>query len=103
MAIRTLDVPLHDTLPEARGWGRALGLFIRKNPLGAAGAVLAILLILAAIFADALATHNPIRTSSRVLVAPGSEFWLGTDNLGRDLWSRLVYGSRISLLSLIHI
>ena len=98
MAIRTLDVPLHDALPEAHGWGRALGLFIRKNPLGAAGALLAILLIVAAIFADVLATHNPIRTSSRVLVAPGSEFWLGTDNLGRDLWSRLVYGSRISLL-----
>ena len=98
MAIRTLDVPLPDAVPEARGWGGALWLFIRKNPLGAAGAVLAILLVLAAIFADALATHNPIRTSSRVLVAPGSEFWLGTDNLGRDLWSRLVYGSRISLL-----
>jgi peptide/nickel transport system permease protein len=98
MAIRTLDVPLPDALPEPRGWGGALWLFIRKNPLGAAGAVLAILLVLAAIFADALATHNPIRTSSRVLVAPGSEFWLGTDNLGRDLWSRLVYGSRISLL-----
>ena len=98
MAIRTLEVPLHEPLPEAHGWGRAFGLFIRKNPLGAAGALLAILLILAAIFADVLATHNPIRTSSRVLVAPGSEFWLGTDNLGRDLWSRLVYGSRISLL-----
>jgi peptide/nickel transport system permease protein len=98
MAIRTLDVPLRDALPEERGWGGALWLFVRKNPLGAAGGLLMLLLILAAVFADVLATHNPIRTSSRVLVAPGAEFWLGTDNLGRDLWSRVVYGSRISLL-----
>jgi peptide/nickel transport system permease protein len=56
-----------------------------------------IALIVTAGFADVLATHNPIRTSSRVLVAPGGDFWLGTDNLGRDLWSRVMYGARISL------
>ena len=39
-----------------------------------------------------------MRTSSRVLVAPGAEFWLGTDNLGRDLYSRVVHGARISLV-----
>jgi peptide/nickel transport system permease protein len=71
---------------------------VRKNPLGAVGAVLMIVLLVTAALAGVLATHNPVRTSSRVLMAPGSEFWLGTDNLGRDLWSRLVYGSRISLL-----
>ncbi len=98
MAIRTLDVPLRDALPEERGWGGAFWLFVKKNPLGAAGGLLILLLILAAVLGDVLATHNPIRTSNRVLVAPGAEFWLGTDNLGRDLWSRVVYGSRISLL-----
>ena len=98
MAIRTLDVPFRDTLPEERGWGGAFWLFVKKNPLGAAGGGLMLVLILAAVFADLLATHNPIRTSTRVLMAPGAEFWLGTDNLGRDLWSRVVYGSRISLL-----
>jgi peptide/nickel transport system permease protein len=98
MAIRTLDVPLRDALPGERGWGGAFWLFVKKNPLGAAGGLLILLLILAAVLGDVLATHNPIRTSNRVLVAPGAEFWLGTDNLGRDLWSRVVYGSRISLL-----
>jgi peptide/nickel transport system permease protein len=98
MAIRALDITVPNALPEERGWGGALWLFVRKNPLGAAGGLLMLLLILAAALAGVLATHNPIRTSTRVLVAPGAEFWLGTDNLGRDLWSRVVYGARISLL-----
>ena len=98
MAIRALDITVPNILPEERGWGGALWLFVRKNPLGAAGGLLILLLILAAALAGILATHNPIRTSMRVLVAPGAEFWLGTDNLGRDLWSRVVYGARISLL-----
>ena len=84
--------------PHARPWWATLGRFVRKNPLGAAGALLMLTLIVMAVFADPLATHNPVRTSNRVLVAPGAEFWLGTDNLGRDLWSRVVHGSRISLL-----
>ena len=71
---------------------------MRKNPLGAAGGLMVLLLLIAALFADAFATHNPVRTSSRVLVAPGAEFWLGTDNLGRDLYSRVLHGARISLV-----
>ena len=98
MAIRSIDVALPSTLPPERSRASRLWLFLRKNPLGGVGGVVVILLVLAAVFAEVLATHNPVRTSNRVLVGPGSEFWLGTDNLGRDLWSRLVYGSRISLL-----
>jgi peptide/nickel transport system permease protein len=92
-----IEVALPVALPRERAWRAALGLFVRKNPLGAAGGVLVIVLVLMAVFADVIATHNPVRTSMRVLVPPGSEFWLGTDNLGRDLWSRVVHGSRISL------
>jgi peptide/nickel transport system permease protein len=95
--VRTMDVALPRTLRAERAWGAALWRFVRRNPLGAAGGLLMILLVLAAVFAEALATHNPVRTSTRVLVGPGAEFWLGSDNLGRDLWSRVVYGSRISL------
>jgi peptide/nickel transport system permease protein len=98
MAIRTIEVALPERLPEPRGWGASLWLFVQRNPLGALGGFLMVLLILAAVFADVLATHNPVRTSTRVLAAPGAEAWLGTDNLGRDLWSRVVYGSRISLV-----
>jgi len=94
---RTIEIALPGTLPAGRTWAGSLWLFVRKNPLGAVGGLLMIVLILTALFAEILATHNPIRTSTRVLVAPGADFWLGTDNLGRDLWSRVVYGARISL------
>jgi peptide/nickel transport system permease protein len=96
-AVRTIGVALPGAPLAERRWTTALGRFIRKNPLGAVGGVLMIVLILTAAFADLLATHNPIRTSMRVLVPPSAEFWLGTDNLGRDLWSRVMYGARISL------
>jgi len=97
MAIRALDVSVSERLPAARGASATVWQFVRKNPLGAAGGVLMGLLILTAIFADVLATHHPVRTSTRVMVPPGAEFWLGTDNLGRDLYSRVLHGSRISL------
>ena len=98
MAINAIEVAVPDRRPAERSWGSVLWLFVRKNPLGALGGVLMLLLMVAALFADVLSTHNPVRTSARVLVPPGAEFWLGTDNLGRDLWSRVVHGSRISLL-----
>ncbi len=98
MAIRTIDVVMPETLPAAPGRRAAFGRFVRKNPLGAAGGLLMLLLLAGALFADVFATHNPVRTSMRVLAAPGAEFWLGTDNLGRDLYSRVVHGSRISLV-----
>jgi peptide/nickel transport system permease protein len=95
---RTLEVAIPRTFPAERAWGATLRRFVRKKPLGAAGGALMGLLLLGAVFAELLATHNPVRTSTHVLVPPGPEFWLGTDNLGRDLWSRLVHGSRISLV-----
>ncbi|MBI2203034.1 MAG: ABC transporter permease [Candidatus Rokubacteria bacterium] len=85
--------------PEARPRRSALWRFVRRKPLGAAGGLLMIVLALLALFAGVLATHNPVRTdSAHTLAPPSAEFWLGTDNLGRDVWSRVVHGSRISLL-----
>jgi peptide/nickel transport system permease protein len=97
-AERAITLPVPSVAPGARSWRNTLWRFARKNPLGAAGGLLMIVLLVMAAFAEPLATHNPVRTSMRVLVPPGAEFWLGTDNLGRDLWSRVVHGSRISLL-----
>ena len=96
--IPSVDLAIPDTRPRPRGPAGAFWLFVRKNPLGAAGGLMVLLLLIAALFADVFATHNPVRTSSRVLVAPGAEFWLGTDNLGRDLYSRVLHGARISLV-----
>ena len=95
--IPAFDLAIPEPSVAARSRRAALGRFVRKNPLGAVGGVLIAVMVVAALGADLLATHNPVRTSSQVLVAPGSEFWLGSDNLGRDLYSRIVHGSRISL------
>jgi len=77
---------------------RSIGRFLRQRPLGAAGGVIVLLMILIAVFADFLATKDPSRTHpAQTLAPPGQAFWLGTDNLGRDIYSRIVYGTRLSL------
>jgi ABC-type dipeptide/oligopeptide/nickel transport system permease subunit len=52
-----------------------------------------------AIWPGAFATHDPNKLNSAVLAPPSREFLLGTDDLGRDIWSRLVYGSRIAMFT----
>ncbi len=72
--------------------------FIRRHPTIVVGAVLLLLITLAAFLAPYIArdpiTFEPINR----LKAPSAEFWLGTDSLGRDVYARTVYGARISLL-----
>ena len=97
MATR-IETAVPHLLPLERSRGSTVWRFIRKKPLGAAGGLLTLVLVVTALFADVLATHDPTRTSMSVLVAPGHDFWLGTDNLGRDLYSRVIHGSRISLI-----
>jgi peptide/nickel transport system permease protein len=94
----TPDVAAAPARGARHGLRSALLRFARKKPLGAAGALLVGALVATALFADLLAPHDPVRTSNHVLAAPDTDFWLGTDNLGRDLYSRVVHGSRISLL-----
>ncbi|MBI3637104.1 MAG: ABC transporter permease [Candidatus Rokubacteria bacterium] len=99
MAVRAVDVGIASrVLPAEPARRSVVWRFVRKKPLGAAGALLMFGLLATALFADVLATHDPARTSMQVLAAPGPDFWLGTDNLGRDLYSRVVHGSRISLI-----
>ena len=74
-----------------------LGL-IRRQPLGAAGAFIVIIMILMAALANFIAPFDPIVNDfANMLTAPGAEFWLGTDEFGRDILSRLIYGSRTAL------
>ena len=98
MAVRAADVVPTPVSAEERAPRSAVARFIRKKPLGVAGAFLMGVLLATALLADVLATHDPTRTSMHVLVAPNADYWLGTDNLGRDLYSRVVHGSRISLI-----
>ena len=78
-------------------WGQA-GFLARRYPLGAVGAILVLLFVLTALFANVIAPHDPLSTNSRAsLAAPGGAYWLGADFMGRDMFSRIVYGARISL------
>jgi peptide/nickel transport system permease protein len=73
---------------------------LARDPLTMLCLAVLTLIILSAILAPWLAPYDPYKTSmARRLIAPGdSRYWLGTDELGRDLLSRLIYGGRLSLL-----
>ena len=80
------------------GW---LQVFMRitRNPMGAFGLSVLVILLLLAIFAPLLAPYSPIEQHpGQELKPPGSQFWLGSDDLGRDLFSRILYGARISFI-----
>jgi len=78
-------------------WG-ALRFFIRRYPLGAIGAVIMAVFVLAAIFAPLITVYDPLTTNaSQSLAKPGAAHWLGCDFMGRDVYSRIIYGARISL------
>jgi len=83
----------------SREWAPLLVRFARERPLGAIGAGLILLMGLVAALAPALATHEPLATDYAAMLAPPSaRHWLGTDAHGRDVFSRLVFGSRTALL-----
>jgi peptide/nickel transport system permease protein len=70
----------------------------RRNRVALAGLIVLVLLVLAALFAPLLALHDPTQLySNHKLEPPNGFFPLGTDNLGRDVYSRMLYGARISL------
>jgi peptide/nickel transport system permease protein len=76
----------------------ALGLFARRKPLGAIGAVIVVAMLVMAVFAERIApwSYDDTVSGSR-MKPPGLSHWLGTDNLSRDIWSRIVYGARVSI------
>ncbi|MBS4220805.1 ABC transporter permease [Bacillus sp. FJAT-49711] len=70
-----------------------------KNKLAVIGAIILLIIILMAIFAPLIAPHNhELVKMGDKLKPPGKEYWLGTDRFGRDIFSRLLFGGRISLL-----
>ncbi|MDA0365221.1 MAG: ABC transporter permease [Chloroflexi bacterium] len=70
----------------------------RRKPIGLASFLFIVLLVLLAIFAPLLQTHDPVQNSlTSVLTAPSAAHWFGTDPNGRDVYSRLIAGARISV------
>jgi len=69
-----------------------------KNKAAVSGMLIVFMLLIAAVFAPYIATMDPNKPNFQDrLQPPGAKYWLGTDNFGRDIFSRIVYGSRISL------
>src|SRR5258707_13422270 len=77
----------------------AIRNFLRHSPPGRIGLALTSILVVAALAAPWLATYNPIAQNLPVrLAAPSSAHWMGTDQLGRDILSRILFGARVSTL-----
>ncbi len=78
---------------------KALLNFARRKPVGAAGGVLVLAVVLVAIFAPWLATFDPLEPHPpQRLFPPGGVYLMGTDELGRDIMSRTIYGARTSVM-----
>jgi peptide/nickel transport system permease protein len=76
-----------------------LGRVARNKPVGTFSAVVIIVMVLSGIFADAVAPFDPLEAHVKDrLQGPSLTYWMGTDNLGRDVFSRVTHGARISLL-----
>ncbi len=81
-------------------WGRRYRLWLqfRRNPLAIVGLLVVLALIALSLLAPVLATHDPgVQDLGHRLARPSAAHWLGTDELGRDVYSRLLYGGRITL------
>lgn len=101
MATRPLgvEVPGIGVALRRPGAWTTLTRFCRKKPLGAAGGLIMLVMFLTALLADQLQTYDPIATdAAHTLAPPGGEHWLGSDHLGRDIYSRIVHGARVSLI-----
>ena len=95
-----VTVPETPTFTEhAVGVLRGLGRFAAKQPVGAASGVVLAIIILLAVASPLIAPYNPIEGHfTAINNPPDSEYLLGTDRVGRDVLSRVIYGARISLL-----
>jgi peptide/nickel transport system permease protein len=94
MAAVAIDLPKKSVSPTWQRFKDAL----RRHPTAIAGAIVLLAMIGVALFAPWLGTTDPLSVSPiRRLRAPGEQYWFGTDMLGRDVYSRVIYGARVSL------
>ena len=94
---RIAPVEAEPVAPSIGRWRRA-GLLIRDNPLGVFGLVVILVLAVFALFASQIATHDPEAFVAQGKLNPSLDHLFGTDGLGRDMFSRVVFGARISLM-----
>jgi peptide/nickel transport system permease protein len=93
--VQILTLP---TVSRLNRWLEASFRFTRQRPLGAVGAAIIGIMIAAAVLAGLVAPYDPLATDyARMLQAPSSIHWFGTDSFGRDVFTRIIYGSRTAL------
>ena len=98
MAIIDHEAELNRAGANITGLGGQIAFLARRYPLGAVGAVIVLTFVLTAVFANFIAPMDPTSTDAKASLArPGGVFWLGADFMGRDMFSRIVFGARISL------
>ena len=84
-------------MSSAAGW-RRLAFLAQRHILGTVGLVIMVLFVWVALSADLIGRYDPLSVdSAHRLASPDWRHWLGTDSFGRDVWSRIVHGARISL------
>jgi peptide/nickel transport system permease protein len=87
-----------EELAPQKSWMQIMSEMVRKQPLGAAGGLIVILMILMAVFANYLTAYDPeVNSLENMLAPPDEHFWLGTDQFGRDLLTRIIFGARTAL------
>lgn len=92
------DAELNRAGANITGLGGQLAFLARRYPLGAIGAIIVLTFVLTAVFANFIAPMDPTSTDAKASLArPGGVYWLGADFMGRDMFSRIVFGARISL------
>ncbi len=95
-----IDVGAEALAEEPReGWRAAVMDFTRRRPLGSIGAAVVILMLVVAVSAEVITPYDPVAVDfGAMLASPNAKHWLGTDAFGRDVLSRLLYGSRTAML-----
>src|SRR4051794_19841641 len=78
--------------PRSQAWKR-----FRRNRLALVGLAIVLFMVLAAILAPLITSYDPTKGSLDSFAPPSRQHWFGTDNIGRDIYTRVVYGARISL------
>jgi peptide/nickel transport system permease protein len=96
MTLATADIPVPDLAPRQRG---VVIEFLRQQPLGSVSFVIICVMMFAGVFSGLFAPYDPLQIDFASILGPPSwEHWCGTDAYGRDICSRLIYGSRTALV-----
>lgn len=95
MTTATVALPIKRT--RQRGLTAAIPRIVRRYPIGFVGAAIVILVVALALLADVITPYDPVWQVDERLTAPNRDYILGLDEFGRDVYSRIIYGARVSL------